>query len=66
MLLAALEAQYTENPRWTVQLHYDNLAAQAPFTEIGRSVTQADFPRIIEAIREQNREEFGPDADRPD
>jgi hypothetical protein len=44
----------------------DNLAAQAPFTEIGRSVTQADFPRIIEAIREQNREEFGPDADQPD
>ncbi len=43
----------------------DNLAAQAPFTEIGRSVTQADFPRIIEAIREQNREEFGADADRP-
>jgi hypothetical protein len=28
-------------------------------------VTQADFPRIIEAIRGQNREEFGPDADRP-
>jgi hypothetical protein len=44
----------------------DSLAAQAPFTEIGRSVTQADFPRIIKAIREQNREEFGPDADRPD
>jgi hypothetical protein len=44
----------------------DNLAAQAPFTEIGRSVTQADFPRIIEAIREQNREEFGPNADQPD
>jgi len=43
----------------------DNLAAQAPFTEIGRSVTQADFPRIIEAIREQNREEFGPGADQP-
>jgi hypothetical protein len=43
----------------------DNLAAQAPFTEIGRSVTQADFPRIIEAIREQNRKEFGPDADQP-
>ncbi len=43
----------------------DNLAAQVPFTEIGRSVTQADFPRIIEAIREQNREEFGPDADQP-
>jgi hypothetical protein len=43
----------------------DNLAAQAPFTEIGRSVSQADFPRIIEAIREQNREEFGPGADQP-
>jgi hypothetical protein len=28
-------------------------------------VTQADFPRIIEAIREQNREEFGPEADQP-
>jgi len=43
----------------------DNLAAQAPFTEIGRSVSQADFPRIIEAIREQNRKEFGPGADQP-
>jgi hypothetical protein len=43
----------------------DNLAAQVPFTEIGRSVSQADFPKIIEAIREQNREEFGPDADQP-
>lgn len=44
----------------------DNLAAQAPFTEIGRTLTQADFPRIIEAIRAQNREEFGPDANQPD
>ena len=26
-LLKALEAQYAEHPRWTVQLHYDNLAA---------------------------------------
>jgi hypothetical protein len=43
----------------------DNLAAQAPFTEIGRRVSQADFPRIIGAIREQNREEFGPHADEP-
>jgi hypothetical protein len=50
----------------TLQIEVDdNLAAQAPFTEIGRTVTQADFPRIIEAIREQNREEFGPDADQP-
>lgn len=44
----------------------DNLAAQAPFNEIGRSVSQADFPRIIEAIRVQNREAFGPGADQPD
>jgi transposase InsO family protein len=27
-LLAALEAQYAQHPRWTVQLHYDNLAAE--------------------------------------
>ena len=43
----------------------DNLAAQVPFSEIGRRVSQADFPRIIEAIREQNREEFGSAADQP-
>jgi putative transposase len=28
MLLAALKAQYTQHPRWTVQLHYDNLTAE--------------------------------------
>ncbi len=44
----------------------DNLAAQPPFSEIGRTVSQADFPRIIEAVRAQNHEEFGPDADQPD
>lgn len=27
-LLAALENQYAQHPRWTVQLHYDNLAAE--------------------------------------
>ena len=27
-LLTALEAQYAQHPRWTVQLHYDNLAAE--------------------------------------
>jgi hypothetical protein len=43
----------------------DNLAAQAPFVELGRRVSQADFPSIIEAIREQNRQEFGPRADQP-
>jgi hypothetical protein len=40
----------------------ENLAAQAPFTEIGRTISQDDFSRIIETIREQNREEFGPEA----
>jgi hypothetical protein len=56
-----------EFPDWvSLQIEVDdNLAAQAPFTEIGRSVSQADFPRIIEAIREQNRKEFGPGADQP-
>jgi hypothetical protein len=43
----------------------DNLAAQEPFPTLGRKVTQADFPAIIEEIRRQNRVEFGPDADRP-
>ena len=44
----------------------DKLAGQAPFTAIGRTVTQSDFPRIVEAIRKQNRAEFGDRADRPD
>jgi hypothetical protein len=44
----------------------DKLAAQEPFLTMGRKITQADFPAIIEVIRAQNREEFGPDADRPD
>jgi hypothetical protein len=44
----------------------DELASQAPFTAIGRTVTQADFPRIVEEIRKQNRAEFGDRADRPD
>jgi len=44
----------------------DKIAKQFPFTKIGRTVTQSDFPTIVEAIREQNRSEFGDDADRPD
>lgn len=44
----------------------DRLAAQEPFLTLGRKITQADFPAIIEAIRAQNREEFGRNADRPD
>lgn len=36
-LLALLEAQYTHYPRWTVQLHYDNLAAEVAFKpELGK------------------------------
>jgi hypothetical protein len=45
---------------------YDELASQAPFTAIGRTVTQSDFPNIVEGIRQQNRAEFGDRADRPD
>jgi hypothetical protein len=44
----------------------DGIAAQSPFPEIGRVITQKDFPAIVAAIREQNRDEFGQDADRPD
>ncbi len=44
----------------------DTLAKQSPFTELGRTVTQRDFPGIVAAIREQNRAEFGDNADRPD
>jgi hypothetical protein len=44
----------------------DSLAAQSPFPKIGRVLTQEDFPAIVAAIREQNRDEFGQDADRPD
>ena len=29
VLMQALQAQYRDHPGWTVQLHYDNLAAQA-------------------------------------
>jgi hypothetical protein len=44
----------------------DNLAAQEPFATIGRHVTHVDFPKIVDAIREQNKEAFGPRAARPD
>jgi hypothetical protein len=44
----------------------DNLAAQEPFATIGRNVTENDFPRIVEVIREQNLAEFGPKANQPD
>lgn len=36
-LLAILEAQYARYPRWTIQLHYDNLAAEvAQRKEVGK------------------------------
>jgi hypothetical protein len=44
----------------------DTLASQEPFVRLGRTITQKDFPMIVEYIREQNREMFGPLADRPD
>jgi len=44
----------------------NDLASQAPFTAIGRTVTQNDFPKIVEEIGKQNRAEFGDRADRPD
>ena len=44
----------------------DRYADRAPFPEFGRTITQADFPAIAAANQQQNREEFGPDADRPD
>ena len=44
----------------------DDLAEQSPFTEMGRTVTQKDFPAIVKVIRKQNRAEFGEGADRPD
>ena len=48
-------------------MHVDPaIASQPPFDALSSSVTQDDFPAILEAIREQNRREFGPFADRPD
>jgi hypothetical protein len=44
----------------------EQIAKHEPFLTRGRSLTQADFPAIVDAIREQVRAEFGPRADRPD
>jgi hypothetical protein len=41
-----------------------DVATHEPFASLGRPVTLADFPAIIEQIRRENRAEFGPDADR--
>jgi hypothetical protein len=51
----------------TLELRVDPaIASQPPFDALGPSVTQDDFPAILATIREQNRREFGPRADRPD
>jgi hypothetical protein len=51
----------------TLELRVDPaIASRPPFDALGPSVTQDDFPVIVAAIREQNRREFGPRADRPD
>ncbi len=44
----------------------EELASREPFASVGRRITQADFPAIIEFIRAQVRSRFGPEADRPD
>jgi hypothetical protein len=43
-----------------------SIAAQEPFATIGPTITQADFPQILEVVREQNRAEFGAGSDRPE
>ncbi len=50
-LLAALEAQYAAHPRWTVQLHYDNLAAEVDETpELG---TLPSYQTVRRRMREK-------------
>ena len=50
-LLAALETQYHRYPRWTVQLHYDNLAAEvAEHPALGRLPS---YQTVRRRMREQ-------------
>jgi hypothetical protein len=42
------------------------IAGRPPFDALGAHVTQEDFPVILEAIRAQNKRQFGPMADRPE
>ena len=44
----------------------EELAAQEPFRSLDGKVSDTDFPAILDVIREQNRAEFGPTADRPE
>ncbi len=58
VLLVALEAQYTENPRWTVQLHYDNLAAEvAERPELGNLPSYQSVRRRMREKGWQRRRE---------
>jgi hypothetical protein len=42
------------------------LARQEPFAHLSRRITQKDFPAIVDFVRRQNEQMFGPLADRPD
>jgi hypothetical protein len=51
---------------YEAQVGDELVAAGFPLpVERSRSVTQADFPAIVEQIRRENAEQMGPDADRP-
>ncbi|MBW2313577.1 MAG: DUF4056 domain-containing protein [Deltaproteobacteria bacterium] len=54
--------------RWvTLEIEVgEELAAHAPFAEIGPIVTHEEFPQLIEAIRSEARDELGPHVDRRD
>ena len=43
----------------------DEFATKPALREIGRTVSQSDFPRILERIRSEVLEEFGPFGDQP-
>ena len=62
---ASREVRFADWVTVSIELS-DRYAERAPFPELGRTITQEEFPAIVAANREQNREEFGPDADRPD
>ena len=50
-----------------LEVEPDPTILEAPgFEKFGPVVTNRDFPAIIDEIRKQNREEFGPRADFPD
>jgi putative transposase len=50
-LFAALEAQYHAHPRWTVQLHYDNLAAF--FEQRSQSDIMPSYKTVLRCMREK-------------